>query len=330
MFVLAGALAAPAQARVSPDSAVDKTSSTGDLAGALSTLRQAARVSPSDMHVQLSLGLTLLRMGRLREALAPLEKAKHDPSLRPEAGFLSGVVYFELRNYQTAISELNDLQEGSHAERILYMLEESYRLTNQLDRAKQTFHRLNQEYPESAWTHFLMGTAYETQEQLDKAVEEYKQALQKDPSIPNANFAIGYIYWRQQNTEESKKWLQAETSSGCHSLAYYFLGEIARTGKNDQEAERDYRESLKCDPAYADAHLRLGMVLANNKRYADAIVQLREAIRLKPDASAAHYHLAAVYRKTGQASKAEAEYNQVRRLQALPGQGMGGMEGTKQ
>jgi Flp pilus assembly protein TadD len=72
------------------------------------------------------------------------------------------------------------------------------------------------------------------------------------------------------------------------------------------------------------------MVLANNKRYADAIVQLREAIRLKPDASAAHYHLAAVYRKTGQASKAEAEYNQVRRLQALPGQGMGGMEGTKQ
>jgi tetratricopeptide (TPR) repeat protein len=329
VFVLAGARLAPAETLASLKSAAAKALSAGDLAVALSNLREASRLSPSDAQVQLNLGFTLLRMGNLKEALTPLEKAKHDANLRPEAGFLSGVVYFELRSYQKAISELNGLEGGPHAERVLYMLEESYRLTNQLDLAKQTFRQLNQKYPESAWTHFLMGTAYETQEQLDKAVDEYKQALQKDPSIPNANFAIGYIYWRQQNTEESKKWLQTEASSGCHSLAFYFLGEIARTGKSNQEAERDYRQSLKCDPLYADAHLRLGMVLANDKRYTDAIVQLKEAIRLKPDASAAHYHLATVYRKTGQASKAEAEYAQVRRIQAASGQGMGGMEGAK-
>jgi tetratricopeptide (TPR) repeat protein len=300
-----------------------KAIEAGKLDAALADLRRAAKLAPSNRQVQFNLGLTLLRLGKLSEAIAPLQRAKQDAKLAPEAGFLLGVDYFEAKDYAKAISELQNLNIPAHAERTLYMLEESNRLTGRLAQARDAFRELNQRFPDSAWTHYLMANAYEAEEQLDKAVDEYKQALERDPSIPNANFAIGYIYWRQQNTEEAEQWLQKQASSGCHALANYFLGEIARVGKDLQKAERHYRQSLQCDPSHADSHLRLGMVLGEEKRYPEAIAQLKEAIRLKPDQSPAHYHLAVIYRRTGQTAKAQAEYNLVRRIQAAAGERMG-------
>jgi tetratricopeptide (TPR) repeat protein len=288
----------------------------GRAEAALPKLQRAAQLAPKDLSIQFNLGLALLRTGKPVDAIAPLQKAKRSPSLNAEARFLLGVDYFESHKYAKAIAELNGLENGSHAERVLYMLEESSRNSGQLEQAKQAFRALNERYPDSAWTHYLMGTAYEGQQQMENALAEYKQAVEKDPSIPNANFAIGYIYWREQNMEQARKWLQIENRSGCHSLASYFLGEIARTEKEEEKAQAFYKRAIACDASYADAHLRLGMMLANEKRYTEAIQEFKTAIRLKPEQSSAHYHLASLYRRLGQMANAEAEYNEVKRIQA--------------
>jgi tetratricopeptide (TPR) repeat protein len=302
--------------------------SEGHADAALPKLQKAARLAPRNPHIQFNLGLALLRTGKLSEAVAPLSKAKQDPSLNAEARFLLGVDYFEARKYAQAIAELTGLDGGSHAERVLYMLEESNRYSGQLEQAKQAFRALNERYPDSAWTHYLMATAYEGQQQMDNALAEYKQALKKDPSIPNVNFAIGYIYWRRQDTEEARKWLEIENRSGCHSLANYFLGEIARSNKDEEKAQAYYRRSIACDPSYADAHLRLGMMLANQKRYTEAIQEFKSAIRLKPEQSSAHYHLASLYRRLGQTANAKAEYDEVKRIQAAANESTDLTEGT--
>jgi len=295
---------------------------------AITEFRAAARRYPNDKRIQFNLGLALVRKGRLNEAVRPLLTAAQDPALGREAHFLLGADYFESAQYGKAVAQLSGLENSVHSERVLYMLEESHRRAGHIEEAKAAFHELITRYPDSAWTHYLMGNAYEGEEQLDKAVAEYKQALQKDPAIPNADFAIGYLYWRQQDTENARVWLQKEAQKGCHALANYYLGEIARSERNLESAEASYRRALECDPSNGDAHLRLGIVLGDLKHYSQAVIQLKDALRLEPNASQPHYHLAVLYTQMGRTAEAKAEYNKVRQIQAAKDNGVAVTRGS--
>ncbi len=296
----------------------------------LSELQQEAKRFPQDARIQYNLGLALSRKGRLREAEEPLKKAAADPVLAAEAHFLLGADYFENKNYPAAITELRQVDPSVQRERVLYMLEESNRRTGRLDEAKATFHELISNHPDSAWTHYLLGNAYEDQQDLDRAIEEYKQALGKDSSIPNAQFIIGYLYWRQSDTEKAREWLEKEAVRGCHGLASYYLGEIARAEKDLPKAESLYRRSLVCDGSNSNAHLRLGMLLEEEKRYKEAAEQLKEATRLAPDVGSGHYHLASVYRSLGRKAEARIEFDKVRRIQAAKDNGVDVTHGAKE
>ncbi len=301
----------------------------GKLDAAVVELQAAARRFPDDKRIEFNLGLALVRKARLKEAVAPLQQAAQDPNLAAEAEYALGADYFESKQYEQAIAELRGLENGDRAERVLYMMEESNRRTGRIADAKSAFHQLLTRFPDSAWTHYLMGTAYEDRQELDKAVEEYKLALEKDPRIPNANFAIGYIYWRQQDMDKAGEWLQKETLSGCHALANYYLGQMAATEDDLPKAEALYRRALQCDPSNSDAHLRLGIVLGRRKRYAEAVGQFKEAIRLDPGGSSAHYHLATVYKQMGRTADAEKEYRTVRQLEAASDKGVDVTGGVK-
>lgn len=285
----------------------------GRIDAAVRALKTAAQRFPQNHEVQLNLGLALSRQGRLQDAIAPLERATSDPRFASQAHFLLAVDYFESKRYEDAVRELNGLEKS---ERVLYMLEESERRTGHIDGAKTAFHELLTRYPDSGWTNYLMGTAYEDQQQLEKAIEEYKQAVSKDAAIPNVNFAIGYLYWRQQENEDARIWLKKEASKGCHGLANYYLGEMARSARDTAEAEAFYRRAIQCDATSSEAHLRLGTILEEEKRYPEAVVQLKEAIRLDPEGSSAHYHLGAAYRVMGRKAESDAELAKVREIQA--------------
>lgn len=296
----------------------------------LSQSQQAAKRFPQDARIQYNLGLVLSRKGKFREAVAPLKKAAANPALAAEAHFLLGADYFEDKDYAAAIIEFRQLDQSVQRERVLYMLEESNRRTGSLDEAKAAFHELITNYPDSSWTHYLLGNAYEDQQNLDKAIEEYKQAFGKDPSIPNAQFIIGYLYWRQSETEQAREWLEKEAAHGCHGLANYYLGEISRMEKDLPKAESLYRRSLACDGSNSNAHLRLGMLLEEEKRYGEAAAQLKEATRLAPDISSGHYHLASVYRSLGRRAEAQIEFDKVRQIQTGKDNGVDVTRGAKE
>lgn len=308
-----------------------KSLATGHIDSALTQLQSACRRFPGDSHLQFNLGLALTRKNRLKDAIAPLQKAAGDPSLAGEAHFLLGANYFADMQYQLALNQLRELSNSSpHSERVLYILEESSRRTGRLEQAKTAFHQLITIHPDSPWTHYLLGNAYEDQQDFDKAIDEYKQAFAKNPTIPNVEFAIGYIYWRQQDPDQARPWLEKEAAAGCHGLANYYLAEISRAEKDFVKAESLYRRSLVCDPSSSDTHMRLGMTLEAQKRYREALAQLQEAVRLKPDLSAGHYHLAAIYRELGRKAEARAELENVRQIQAAKDNGVDVTGASKQ
>ena len=287
----------------------------GNLTLALKKFQQADQADPASPQIQFNLGLVFFRMGQPAKAIAPLRKAVADPTLADQARYLLGAAYFDSGDFANARTQLGGLEESQHAEHVLFMLEESCRLTGRQAEAKQAFHALNTRFPDSGWVHYLMGNAHENQAEHEKAIAEYRAALAVDSKLPNANFAIGYIYWQDRAFEEAKPWLNRELAvQPCHALACYYLAEMARGEGETSDALRLYRRAIQCDDRNAKAHLGLGIALSQSNRNQEAIDEFRRAIRLDPRDAAAHYRLAVLYRKLGREAEAEAEYARVKQV----------------
>jgi tetratricopeptide (TPR) repeat protein len=61
-----------------------------------------------------------------------------------------------------------------------------------------------------------------------------------------------------------------------------------------------FREALRLDPAYANAHNNLGNVLLAQGKNDEAIQEFREVVRLQPDSEAAKNNLAAALQRISQ------------------------------
>jgi tetratricopeptide (TPR) repeat protein len=71
------------------------------------------------------------------------------------------------------------------------------------------------------------------------------------------------------------------------------------------EAEACLRESLRYDPAFAQAHYHLGVLLEKRQKPLEAIQALDQAGALDPSYPEPHYALARIYRKIGEREKAD-------------------------
>src|SRR5216117_883489 len=79
---------------------------------------------------------------------------------------------------------------------------------------------------------------------------------------------------------------------------------LVKSGKLD-EAEAYLRESLRYDPAFAQAHCHLGVLLEKQRKPEEAVKELDQAATLDPAYPDPHYALARIYRKRGDLDKAD-------------------------
>ncbi|MGB7000531.1 MAG: tetratricopeptide repeat protein [Halobacteriota archaeon] len=84
-------------------------------------------------------------------------------------------------------------------------------------------------------------------------------------------------------------------------------------GRRD-EAEKEYREAIRINPDYANAHNNLAILLNEMGRKEDAEAECREALRINPDYANAHNNLAILLNEMGRKEDAEAEYRDALRI----------------
>jgi tetratricopeptide (TPR) repeat protein len=84
----------------------------------------------------------------------------------------------------------------------------------------------------------------------------------------------------------------------------------AVAGRNDTAgAANVYRELVRRDPNFAEAHNNLGLVLLQSGDIRGAQAEFIEAVRLKPRYAEAHYNLALALYQDGKEEESRAEFD---------------------
>ena len=250
---------------------------TGAYERAEKLLLEAAEAQPRSAEVLRQLGGVFLATGRPLNAAVALKKAEAIEPLDEPSRFTLVMSYVALGRRDWARPELARLVAAAPA---------------------------NPLYP------YWVGRLDYDDGQYATAVESFRRALELDPRFMRAYDNLGLCYEALGRFDEAlRSWEEAirlnegqKTKSPWPPLNLGLM--LTRLDRLD-EAEARFRQSLRCDPRFPQAHYQLGLTLEKKRSAGEAVSELEEAVRLDPAYSEAQYALARLYRRSGQPEKAD-------------------------
>jgi tetratricopeptide (TPR) repeat protein len=280
---------------------------THDYADAIVPLKRALELRPDLEQAHLDLGYALLSQGYPAEAIPHLERAHAIEAL--------GVAQTEAGRYQEAIASLNAaLAIHPNNPDLLYYLGRAGGLLS-----KHAMDTLIAAYPESARTHQAMGENYFVLRQMPQAESEFRAALAERPDIPNLHLELGLVYAGSAQWPKAEEEFRAETKvQPGNAEASYRLGSALLQQGKAHEAREELTRADHLKPDMPEILYSLGKAasLEGDATAAEkAWLHLLQIEKTTSLAAQAHFGLAAVYRKQGDAAKAQAEMREFGKLQ---------------
>jgi len=178
------------------------------------------------------------------------------------------------------------------------------------------------EKPDSATSHFALGTLLYNQKKLTPAAAEFDAVLKIDPNFPSAAISLAQVLVAQGNSPAAIALLQKTLTQSptpeqvvpltvALALAYSQAGQPAKAIEALQQfvaahpdsaeahlglgvveagarppsleaAITEFREALRLDPKKDEARLALGRALISQQKFSEAIVPLREYVEHQP------------------------------------------------
>jgi len=160
-----------------------------------------------------------------------------------------------------------------------------------------------------------LGALYFRRGEFRKAEEALREALAIDRNHRAAIFNLALLHMARGEYDYAIDYLERlRRLSPDDERVYFRLGQAVferdRRGHRYKKAIRLFREALRINPHYAQAHQWLGMALWEEGDVDKAEKELREAIQLKPRLALAHLYLGLVLRSKGEYDEAEEEIEQ--------------------
>jgi tetratricopeptide (TPR) repeat protein len=273
----------------------------------------AAGAASSSSSSSAERAVSLAQSGHCREALALLKQAKlrvADPDLKRSIGF-AGVRCAMLAD-QPEVAEGFLLQlnrQFPHDPEVLYLSVHTYS-----DLSSRAAADLARTAAASAQGRELHAESLETDGKWDEAAKQYRLVLQQNPRLPGIHFRLGRLLLSKTNpseadAEEAKKEMQAELEiDPGNAGAEYVLGEMAKQGRQWDDAVRHFSRAAKLDAGFGDAFVGWGEGLVSLKQFSEAIPPLESAVKLQSANPAAHYMLAIAYARTGRKQDGDREF----------------------
>ncbi len=274
---------------------------------AISEFRQAVELDPDSIPGQRLLGIALLTVGNYAEAAPHLEKAGDRDTL--------GIAQIETAQYQQAIANLSAaLKDHPNNPDLLYYLGRAAGLLS-----KQSIDTLIELHPDSSRAHQAIGENYFVIRQMPQAEKEFTEALRLRPATPGLHMALGLVYAGSNQWPKAEEQFRAETKlQPDNAEAAYHLGTALLQEGNAHEARVELERANQLKPDMPETLYSLGKAASLDNSPAIAEKSWLHLFEIEKDTSLAgqtHFALAALYRKQGNAAKAESEMREFKKLQ---------------
>jgi len=278
-----------------------------NFAAALAPLKRALELNPDLEAAHRALGYSLLTLGESTEAIPHLEKAKAHEGL--------GIAQIDTGQYQAAIANLSAaLGDHPNDADLLYYLGRAAGLLS-----KQSIDTLLEVQPNSARAHQAMGESYFVVRQMPQAEKEFSDALRLRPEAPGLHLALGLVYVGAAEWAKAEEQFRAEIKlqPGSAEASYRLGSTLLQQGKA-HEARLTLEQANKLKGDMPETLYALGKAASLDGNVELAEESWRRLLEVEKDGSLAaqtHFALAGLYRKEGNAAKAESEMKEFRRLQ---------------
>jgi len=185
--------------------------------------------------------------------------------------------------------------------------------------ARPELERLIAGDPENATYQYWLGRLDYDAGQYAKAIERYQRVIARDPSFVRAYDNLGLCYDALNQSDEAASQYrkavelnrQLPAPDGWPALN---LGKLLRTRGDVDEAETLFREALKYNPRFPQAHYQLGILLEHKGRIDEATSELTTAAELDPEYADPQYALMRIYQRQGRTADAERALATFKRL----------------
>jgi tetratricopeptide (TPR) repeat protein len=141
----------------------------------------------------------------------------------------------------------------------------------------------------------------------DQESLEFRKALRMKPDV--AHYNIGNILYHKGLLDEAiREYREALRINPDYAEAHTELKDALKAKGLLDKVIKEHREALKIKPDDATTHYNLGTTLYDKGLLNEAILEYREALRIKPDYAAAHNNLGVALEATGDVKGAVEEF----------------------
>lgn len=274
---------------------------------ALSELERLKNQSENPGRIELAIARVYARSKQYKKAAEILEDLLIRES-RPQARYLLGIIYFQLKQYEDALNQLQQISPVAeeYEEGVFLQI----RLLRILDRTDDAIRVLEQALSgrevRNVDLYVLLATLYQTQDQEPLAEEVYARALEKYPDNVELLYEYG-MYLEQTGRQDQAIAIMEKVLvlKPDHAAALNFIGySWADRGEHLDKALEYIRRAVELKPKNGYIRDSLGWVYYRLGELDKAQQELEKAVTLSADDPAIQEHLGDVYLESGQLSKA--------------------------
>lgn len=191
------------------------------------------------------------------------------------------------------------------------------------DWARPELDRLVQSNPDRAEYRYWLGRLEFDAGKYADAIARFNEALARDPQFMRAHDNLGLCYEALDDVPKAiEHYREAlRLNRGAASKSPWpptNLAILLRQRGEVKDAESLLREAVGYDSRFAKGHYELGVLLDQQQRVDEAVQELTKAAAADPAYADPHYVLARIYRRQGQAVRADDALATFKRLSTAP------------
>ncbi|SDE89486.1 tetratricopeptide repeat protein [Terriglobus roseus] len=287
---------------------------------AVPILEKAARLNGDQPVDEYNLALACNGVGDLAAAQLHIKRALAQ-SDAAEFHQLSGEIEEKLGNPLVAVQQFQRATQLDPKEANYFAWGTELLLHRAIWQAGDVFASGAKKYPTSLRMKTAWGAALFAGALYDEAAEKICEASDMAPDDREPYLFAGQIVATSSSVNKCvgpmlERFVHQHPDDAKANYFYaIFLSKQARTPAPDRVRQLLMR-TVAVDPKFSDAYLQLGILQAGQKDYGGAIAYYRKALEADSQNSEAHYRLGVAYDRTGEPSKAKAEYEMHEQIDA--------------